>query len=88
MEVLTYKAIHAALEKGCERLALVGGVAANSRLREKLRTDAGHRGMSVHIPSISLCGDNAGMIAAAGYHYLAAGIESDLGDDVFSRSKR
>ncbi len=88
MEVLTYKAIHAALEKGCERLALVGGVAANSRLREKLRTDAGHRGISVHIPSISLCGDNAAMIAAAGYHYLAAGIQADLGDDVFSRSKR
>ena len=87
IDVLTHKAIHAAVEKGCERLALVGGVAANSRLREKLRTDAGRRGMSVNIPSIHLCGDNAAMIAAVGYHYLVAGIEADLQDDVFSRSK-
>ena len=87
IDVLTHKAIHAAVEKGCERLALVGGVAANSRLREKLRTDAGRRGMSVNIPSIHLCGDNAAMIAAVGYHYLVAGIEADLQNDVFSRSK-
>jgi N6-L-threonylcarbamoyladenine synthase len=87
MEVLTYKAIHAAVEKGCSRLALVGGVAANSRLREMLRTAAGSQGMSVHVPSIQLCGDNAAMIAAAGYHYLEAGIVADWGDDVFSRSK-
>ncbi len=87
MEVLTHKAIQAATEKGCDRLALVGGVAANSRLREKLRIDAGRHGMSVHIPSIELCGDNAAMIAAAGYHYLTAGIEAGLADDVFSRSK-
>lgn len=85
VDVLTHKVIRAAEAKGCNRIALVGGVAANSRLREKLRRDAERRGMKVYIPSIELCGDNAAMIAAAGYHTHLAGIEAKLGDDVFSR---
>jgi N6-L-threonylcarbamoyladenine synthase len=87
MDVLCYKAIRAALGKGCDRIALVGGVAANSRLREKLRSDARRHGIRVHIPSLHLCGDNAAMIALVGYHYLNAGIVSDLQDDVFSKNR-
>lgn len=87
LEVLSYKAIRAAAEKGCDRIALVGGVAANSRLREKLTADAALKGIRVHIPSIHLCGDNAAMIAGVGYHCLKAGTGSDLGDDVFSKQK-
>ena len=87
MDVLCYKAIRAAMVKGCDRIALVGGVAANSRLREKLRSDARRQGIRVHIPSLYLCGDNAAMIALIGYHYLNAGIVSGLQDDVFSRNR-
>jgi len=87
LDVLSYKAIRAAAETGCDRIALVGGVAANSRLREKLTTDAGLKGISVHIPSLPLCGDNAAMIAGVGYHYIKAGMQGEWGDDVFSRSK-
>ncbi|MGD9302974.1 MAG: tRNA (adenosine(37)-N6)-threonylcarbamoyltransferase complex transferase subunit TsaD [Desulfobacterales bacterium] len=87
VEVLSYKIVHAAREKNCRHIALVGGVAANSRLREKVKQDAEKNGLKVHIPSIHLCGDNAAMIAAVGYHYLNAGTSSSLGDDVFSRAK-
>ena len=85
LDVLAYKVIRAAVRKGCDRIALGGGVAANSRLRAKLRTDAGHKAIRVYIPSLNLCGDNAAMIAAAGYHYLKAGLAADWQDDVFSR---
>ena len=87
LEVLSYKAIRAANEKGCDRIALVGGVAANSRLRQKLTTDAGQGGIRVYIPSLHLCGDNAAMIAGVGYHYLNAGMVAGLQDDVFSRNR-
>jgi len=88
VDVLSYKIVHAAMAKGCDHVALVGGVAANRRLREKIRHDAQHKGLTVHIPSVELCGDNAAMIAAIGYHYLKDGVSSDFGDDVFSRVKQ
>lgn len=84
-EVLSYKIIHAAMEKKCDHIALVGGVAANNGLREKVRQDAEAKGISVHIPSFHLCGDNAAMIAAVGYHYIADGKVSDMDADVYSR---
>ena len=87
LEVLSYKAIRAANEKGCDRIALVGGVAANSRLRQKLTTDAAKSGIRVFIPSLHLCGDNAAMIAGIGYHYFKAGMTAEWGDDVFSRNR-
>ena len=87
VDVLAYKLIHAARVKNCDHLAVVGGVAANARLREMVTERAREEGFAVHIPPIELCGDNAAMIAAVGYHYLKEGKRSSLTDDVFSTTR-
>ena len=85
VEVLSYKIIQAAREKGCRHLAVVGGVAANRGLREAVARDAAEAGLTVHIPALDLCGDNAAMVAAVGYHRLMAGERACMDDDVYSR---
>jgi N6-L-threonylcarbamoyladenine synthase len=87
VEVLSTKIVHAAGKKGCRHLAVVGGVAANRGLRETVTRHAGDKGITVHIPAIELCGDNAAMVAAVGYHRLKAGERSGMDDDVYSRVK-
>lgn len=87
VDVLCRKIILAAAEKNCHHIAIVGGVAANRRLRERIREDALTNGLTVHIPPVDLCGDNAAMIAAIGHHYLKEGIVTDMNSDVFSRAR-
>jgi N6-L-threonylcarbamoyladenine synthase len=88
VDVLTHKIINAAKAKGCKHLAVVGGVAANQGLRDAVTREALRAGITVHIPAIDLCGDNAAMVAAVGYHRLLAGECSAMHDDVYSRVKR
>ena len=72
------KKIDMALEKypNCD-LAISGGVAANSHLRARLSDVAGKRGRNFFVPDFSLCGDNAAMIAAAGYYEYERGAFAD-----------
>jgi N6-L-threonylcarbamoyladenine synthase len=71
VDVLTYKLFRAARELGFKDVVISGGVSANSRLRERALEVATSHGVRVHIPPLSLCTDNAGMIAGLGYHYAA-----------------
>ena len=86
VDVLSYKLIQAAKRKACKHVAVVGGVAANNRLRDKIKSEAVSEALSVYIPSVHLCGDNAAMIAAVGFHYLESGKTSSLSEDVYSRA--
>ena len=72
------KKIGLALERyqGCD-LVLAGGVAANSHLRARLSEVCKSAGVSLFMPPVGLCGDNAAMIAAAGYYEFIKGNLSD-----------
>ncbi len=72
------KKISSALEKNPEcTLTVCGGVAANSHLRKKLTEVANKHRTEIFIPPHSLCGDNAAMIAAAGYYEYINGSRAD-----------
>lgn len=71
VDVLVDKAIRAARIYELRRIVVVGGVAANSRLREVFPTRAAERGMEVFFPPRELCTDNAAMVAACAHFRFA-----------------
>ena len=70
VDVLFTKTMKAAREFGVKSILVAGGVSANQALREAFVAQGE---FPVHIPPLSLCTDNAAMIASAGYYHFCAG---------------
>lgn len=68
IDVLVEKLIKAAKLKDCDKIALAGGVASNSRLREVLEMKCENNKLLLYRPSPVLCTDNAAMIASCAYY--------------------
>jgi N6-L-threonylcarbamoyladenine synthase len=72
-DVLTRKAVDAAVSRGIDDILIGGGVAANSRLRAMAEERAAARGIRVRVPRPGLCTDNGAMVAALGAELVARG---------------
>jgi N6-L-threonylcarbamoyladenine synthase len=81
VEVLVSKTVAVAREYGARQILLAGGVASNTRLRQRI-TEASP--LPVLIPPPVLCTDNAAMVAACGYFRFQAGKTDSLDIDVIA----
>ncbi len=77
-DTLVPRVVMAMEETGCRKIAVAGGVAANSRIRRDILAAADKLGAAVYMPPLSLCGDNAAMIGAQAYYEWKAGNVADM----------
>ena len=83
-EMLTHNTINAIkqinkkTETKINKVVLAGGVSANSYIREQFEKIGKEEKLEIYFPELSLCTDNAAMIASAGYYNYIEGKTSDL----------
>ena len=78
IDILLDKLVKAVKQTGIVRVALAGGVSANSGLREQMYREADQRGWQLFLPPIRFTTDNAAMIAVAGYFKYKEGLTCGL----------
>ncbi len=78
VEVLVGHAISACKQYGYDKLAIAGGVASNTSLRQLMEKECAANGIRFYRPSPVLCTDNAAMIGAAAYYEYKKGVRFDL----------
>ena len=77
-DTLIPRTMRALAQTGYKKLAIAGGVAANSRIRKDILTAAEAVGADVYLPPLSLCGDNAAMIGAQAFYEYQVGNVADM----------
>ena len=77
-DTLVPRVVQAMKDTGRKKLAVAGGVAANSRIRADVLTAAEKLGAEVFMPPLTLCGDNAAMIGSQAYYEYMAGNITDM----------
>ena len=77
-DTLVPRTMQALQQTGYKKLAVAGGVAANSKIRNDILEAAKKLGAEVFLPPLSLCGDNAAMIGAQAYYEYQAGNIADM----------
>ena len=77
-DTLVPRVVQALQETGLKKVAVAGGVAANSRIRKDILAAAETLGAKVFMPPLKLCGDNAAMIGAQAYYEYLAGNTADM----------
>ena len=77
-ETLVPRVVRALGETGYKKVAVAGGVAANSRIRRDILAAAEKLGAEVYMPPLKLCGDNGAMIGAQAYYEYKSGHVADM----------
>jgi len=83
-DILVPRVMMAAADLGRDKIAIAGGVAANSRIRADFLKAAEEENRTLFIPPLKLCGDNAAMIGCQGYYEFLAGVRGDMSLDAYA----
>ncbi len=84
VDCLAGNTFKAAEEYGFGKIALAGGVSANSRLRARMQSVCEEKGYELYMPRLSLCGDNAAMVGAQGFYEFKSGNIASLELNAFA----